>query len=250
MLRIRAGEKRSLREYAILSFSMSLVAGAVNSSGLLAAGAMTSHMTGNITRLGEGLALGTVSWRVPAELFLSFLFGAFAAAAVMRLSRPWIPEPVPALLAIEALLLSAIALGSYELPSAAPITGLLCFCMGWQNALITTISGAVVRTTHVTGATTDLGIELATLLFPRRKLDPGAVGGATAQQESFGSDLGRAATHLTLVVCFLVGATGGPLLFVAHGYAALIAPAGVLMLVVLGDFAARRFGPSRRTLSS
>ena len=39
-----------------LAVAMSLVAGAVNASGLLAAGAMTSHMTGNITRLGEGLA--------------------------------------------------------------------------------------------------------------------------------------------------------------------------------------------------
>jgi len=37
---------------------------------------------------------------------------------------------------------------------------LLCFIMGLQNAVITKISHAEIRTTHVTGLVTDVGIEL------------------------------------------------------------------------------------------
>lgn len=44
----------------------------------------------------------------------------------------------------------------------------LLFTMGLQNALVTKISDSVVRTTHLTGLFTDLGIELSQLFFYRR----------------------------------------------------------------------------------
>jgi uncharacterized membrane protein YoaK (UPF0700 family) len=42
---------------------------------------------------------------------------------------------------------------------------LLCFIMGLQNAVVSKLSGAVIRTTHMTGIVTDLGIELGKLLY-------------------------------------------------------------------------------------
>lgn len=42
---------------------------------------------------------------------------------------------------------------------------LLCFIMGLQNAVITKISNAEIRTTHVTGIVTDIGIELGKLVY-------------------------------------------------------------------------------------
>ncbi|MFX4396989.1 YoaK family protein, partial [Acinetobacter baumannii] len=42
---------------------------------------------------------------------------------------------------------------------------LLCFIMGLQNAIITKVSQARIRTTHVTGITTDIGIELGKLAY-------------------------------------------------------------------------------------
>ena len=45
----------------------------------------------------------------------------------------------------------------------------LLFAMGLQNSLVTRISDAVVRTTHLTGLFTDLGIELSQLFFHRYK---------------------------------------------------------------------------------
>lgn len=44
---------------------------------------------------------------------------------------------------------------------------LLLFAMGLQNSFVTKISNAVVRTTHLTGLFTDLGIELSQLFFPK-----------------------------------------------------------------------------------
>ena len=42
---------------------------------------------------------------------------------------------------------------------------ILLFSMGLQNALVTQISQSTVRTTHLTGLFTDLGIELSQLFF-------------------------------------------------------------------------------------
>ena len=39
--------------------------------------------------------------------------------------------------------------------------------MGMQNSLVTTISNAVIRTTHLTGLFTDLGIEISQLFFQK-----------------------------------------------------------------------------------
>lgn len=42
---------------------------------------------------------------------------------------------------------------------------LLCFIMGLQNAIITKLSQARIRTTHITGLVTDMGIELGKLFY-------------------------------------------------------------------------------------
>ena len=44
----------------------------------------------------------------------------------------------------------------------------LCYIMGLQNAVITKISNAEIRTTHITGLVTDLGIEIGKMLYLNR----------------------------------------------------------------------------------
>jgi uncharacterized membrane protein YoaK (UPF0700 family) len=248
MLRLDGSEGRSFLRNTTLAFTLSLVAGAVNASGLLAAGAMTSHMTGNLTRIGEGLALGSVTALDPARYVVAFLGGAFfATLATGALARRHLKEPIPALLVTEAVLLSVVATAGWFAAHPLLVTELLCVSMGWQNALITRISGAVVRTTHMTGATTDLGIELARLVTTHPRLPEGARARGlirTIREIPPDSDLARAAMHLTAIVCFLAGATGGPLLFVRYGYRAMIAPAAVLLLLVLINRAFPRALPS------
>ena len=69
--------------------------------------------------------------------------------------------------AIEAFILLAVGIFGQQLiiENSNLIACILLFAMGLQNSLVTRISNAVVRTTHLTGLFTDLGIELSQLFF-------------------------------------------------------------------------------------
>ncbi len=70
---------------------------------------------------------------------------------------------------IECVILLSIGLVSNFITIETPnvIVCLLLFAMGLQNSFVTKISNAVVRTTHLTGLFTDLGIDLSLLLFKK-----------------------------------------------------------------------------------
>ena len=79
-------------------------------------------------------------------------------------------------LALEAGLLLLFGILGAQLMSVpgffVPLTVvLLCFIMGLQNAIITKLSNAEVRTTHITGMVTDIGIELGRLIYFNRNRD-------------------------------------------------------------------------------
>ena len=86
---------------------------------------------------------------------------------------------------------------------------LLCFIMGLQNAVITKLSNAVIRTTHMTGIVTDLGIELGKLLYWNR---------VTTEQAPVLADRARMAVLAGLFACFLGGGLAGAYGFKAFGY--------------------------------
>jgi uncharacterized membrane protein YoaK (UPF0700 family) len=100
---------------------------------------------------------------------------------------------------------------------------LLCFIMGLQNAVITKISQARIRTTHVTGLVTDLGIELGRLLFVNRH----------PEREPVRADRQRLRVHLQLIACFLGGGVAGALGFKHLGYISTVPLAALLLLLVL-----------------
>jgi uncharacterized membrane protein YoaK (UPF0700 family) len=236
MLRIDGAGSRSFARSTALAATLSFAAGAVNASGLLAAGAMTSHMTGNLTRVGEGVALGRAEALEPARYLLFFFFGAIAATlATTMLRRRGSREPVPPLLLVEATLLASVALMGWFADHPMLVTELLCLAMGWQNALITRISSAVVRTTHVTGIMTDLGIEVGNLLLVPSNVTAPARLTERLRHAPADSDLARAMLHFATIVCFFLGATVGPLLFLRFGYRAVLAPALVLVVLVSVD---------------
>src|SRR5699024_2286813 len=99
---------------------------------------------------------------------LFFLLGSFVSnflvEIISRKNEDYI-YIIPALM--ESMLLFLTALSGAYLISEDPntIAYLLLFSMGLQNSLVTTISNATVRTTHLTGLFTDLGIELSQLFF-------------------------------------------------------------------------------------
>jgi uncharacterized membrane protein YoaK (UPF0700 family) len=165
----REGSARSESQNRWLAGYLAFVGGFVNSSGFVLIGTFSSHVTGNVGRLANDAATGQYAAALAAlSLVVSFFAGAFTASMIIE-SRIWggpRPHAYALALATETALLLLFTLLSYVTVSAHPRvrdaeTALLCAAMGLQNALVSRLSGAVVRTTHLTGVVTDFGIEAA-----------------------------------------------------------------------------------------
>jgi len=157
--------KDNLRIATLLSF----VAGMVNVTGFLAVGQLTTNVTGHFAFFIEEVYNLDV-WRglVYFLFVFFFLLGSFFSGILIE----WIARKnekyiyiIPIL--IETAILTFIAFYGYKLveEKVNSIAYLLLFAMGLQNSLVTIISNSIVRTTHLTGLFTDLGIELSQLFF-------------------------------------------------------------------------------------
>lgn len=209
---------------------LAFVAGAANAGGFLAVGQYTSHMTGILSSLADNLVLGQfVLVGAGIASVLAFLFGAMSTAWIvnwgMRL-RLRSAYGLPLLLEAALLLVFGLFGAAMSLWQTVflPVTVvLLCFIMGLQNAVITKISQARIRTTHVTGLVTDLGIELGKLLYVNRHPD----------MQPVRADRERLRVHAQLVLSFLVGGIAGALGFKHLGYVSTLPLALALLLLVL-----------------
>jgi uncharacterized membrane protein YoaK (UPF0700 family) len=220
------------------------VAGAVNASGFFIVGVYTSHVTGSVARVGDELAQGHTGRALAAgALVVAFLFGAMLSTGLVdRARRLGRARYVGPLMTESALLLAVTLLGiaqPKQIPALAGLTAaLLSMAMGVQNALVTKLSGAVVRTTHLTGIVTDLGIELVRAWEWAR---------ATAASQSVWailrqlrhprriSELRRLRLHAAIGSSFLGGALVGPVLYLRQGVASMLLPVIVLAGLVFFD---------------
>ena len=221
-------EERTARTDRHLGLALAFIAGATNAGAFLAVGLYTSHMTGLVSSIADHLALGELAFALAAfGAVVSFLMGAMSSAFMINFARRRDLRSQYALpLLVEAALLLAFGtLGA----SLARISGffvpvtvmLLCFTMGLQNAVITKISGSVVRTTHLTGVITDLGIELGRLFYWNRS--------ALRGESRVVADRDRLKVLAMLCVSFLSGGITGALGFKHVGYASTIPMAALLV---------------------
>ena len=159
----------------ILAFN----AGAVNAGGFLVVAMYTSHMTGFVSLLADNLVLGNTTLVLGA---IGALLAFTAGAAVTAIQVNWARQhglrseyALPLLLESTLLLVFGLmgATLNRQTPFAVPLTVLLLsFTMGLQNALVSKISASQIRTTHMTGIVTDIGIELGKMLYWNRTGSP------------------------------------------------------------------------------
>ena len=159
----------------ILAFN----AGAVNAGGFLVVAMYTSHMTGFVSLLADNLVLGNTTLVLGA---IGALLAFTAGAAVTAIQVNWARQhglrseyALPLLLESTLLLVFGLmgATLNRQTPFAVPLTVLvLSFTMGLQNALVSKISASQIRTTHMTGIVTDIGIELGKMLYWNRTGSP------------------------------------------------------------------------------
>lgn len=169
------GQAHSFTQQARLAITLAWVAGFTNTITLAIFGRATSHSSGTISDFGRRLGGG--DWGaalLPAFLVLMFILGAVLTSFCLETGRRRGWESIYVLpITIEAALLATLAIGVEfcdpgSISSTSMLylmTGLASLAMGLQNATTTRISGGVVRTTHMTGVVTDLGLEGVQLLF-------------------------------------------------------------------------------------
>ena len=166
------GKSRTLKHNLRIATVLSFVAGTVNITGFLYSKQLTTNVTGHFALFINDVAhfefwKGTIYFLY----IFSFLFGSFSSSFLIekyRENKQLNVYVLPTI--IESLILLSIGIFSNILKIKTPdlIVCLLLFAMGMQNSFVTKISNAVVRTTHLTGLFTDLGIDISQLFFPKQ----------------------------------------------------------------------------------
>ena len=169
------GKGRTYLHNLKLASILSSVAGMVGIIGVLALNTLTTNVTGHFAYFSEQLFLHNFSLAITFLIYIIFfLLGSFVSSFLIDLTSRFKPHySYKGPLITEIVLLSSICfLGNkflFHLNHPMPTACILLFSMGLQNALVTSVSQSIVRTTHLTGLFTDLGIELSHLFFFRTK---------------------------------------------------------------------------------
>lgn len=200
------GKSRTYIHNLRLASILSLVAGIVNITGVLSVKVLTTNVTGHFAYFTEELSKKDYGIAIVYLLFiLSFLVGAFVSNTLIEIVsriKPQISYVFP--MAIEIIILGVIGVfGNSTVLSninGQIIACALLFAMGLQNSLVTKVSQSVVRTTHLTGLFTDLGIELSQLFFYRK----------TSEFQQLSKSI---YLKLAIIGCFFSGCLVGGFLF-------------------------------------
>ena len=229
------GPMRDARHNTMIAGSLAAIGGFVNAGGFVLIGSFTSHVTGSVGRFGNDLARGHPSAAVLALLLIGFFFvGAFVSSIILESSTGAVARGYG-----YALLCEGALLGTFVIIAGMSHTkhkhlldaqaALLCMAMGMQNSMITRLSGAVIRTTHLTGVVTDLGIEVARWYrWHRRKLTmlPVLLPGRSPAERP---PIGRISLLVTIFFAFVAGGMAGAVLTLNISRWALAVPTAAVL---------------------
>ena len=235
------GKTRTLSHNLRIASLLSFVAGIVNVTGFLAVQRLTTNVTGHFAFfVDEVFKLNFWGGFVYFLYIFSFFLGSFVSSLLIEIisrKNDHSIYVVPA--SIECLILFVIGFWGEGLIIKSPntIAFSLLFAMGLQNSLVTTISSASVRTTHLTGLFTDLGIELSQLFFYK----------ANQQKHKLISSI---KLRLTIISFFFIGGIVGGVLYSKVGIHTLIFAATTLVVGLIYDNIKFRLILLRRKLKS
>lgn len=162
---IKETEFRKLPVFIIAAL-MASIAGYVNSAMLIEFAMPVSQMTGIASRLSEAMFHSNLDYLVNASIVLfGFLLGAVFSGLLIGQRQYRQDNAYGYALLCIGLLLSASALFSYiESTTSVLLAAIAC---GLQNALIASYRGLQIRTTHMTGIVTDIGVYIADFIKNR-----------------------------------------------------------------------------------
>ena len=220
------GKTRTVKHNLQIASLLSFVAGIVNVAGFLAVQQLTTNVTGHFAYfVDQVFQLHFWKGLVYFLYILFFFLGAFISSllveyvALKNENKTYI---LPIVIEI-VLLLFVATLGKNLIENYGNlIVCILLFAMGLQNSLVTKISDATVRTTHLTGLFTDLGIELSQLFFYKKAL----------QKIKLYASI---KLRLTIIIFFFIGGISAGLLYQKLQLKVLILAALVLFIGLIYD---------------
>ncbi|RNA62981.1 DUF1275 domain-containing protein [Chryseobacterium nematophagum] len=220
------GKNRTYFHNIKLASLLSFVAGTVNIVGVLSIKILTTNITGHFAFFSEEVVLKDYYDAALYLLFIGcFLGGAFSSSLLVEFVsrfRKFQSHFIPLL--IEIFILGFIGLFADFKIIISPnmIACLLLFAMGLQNSLVTRVSQSVVRTTHLTGIFTDLGIEMSKLFF---------YGNAISYSQLKKSIM----LKIVIVLCFFSGGVIGGFTYEVFHIKTLLFSVGILLFVIWYD---------------
>ena len=229
------GRRRTFSHNLRLASTLSFVAGIVNIVGVLSVSTLTTNVTGHFAFLAEEVSLKNYAKALTFVLYvLSFLVGAFTCNFLVELvakKKPRITHAIP--IFIEISILTTIGFSTHLNPIY--IAYALLFSMGLQNALVTYISQSIVRTTHLTGLFTDLGINLSQLFFIKKGIE-------------FKRLTKIIFLRISIILFFFIGGVLGGLLFVSFQLKVLLFAVALLLIALFLDNAIVYYNLTKRKM--
>lgn len=220
------GKSRTYKHNLQIASLLSFIAGIINVVGFLSVKRLTTNVTGHFAFFVDEVFKLDLHQSVIFFLYIFFFFmGSFVSSLLIEVTNQKNSRfifIIPAIIESAILFYLAIFGSALMLDNADSIAFSLLFAMGLQNALVTRISDTVVRTTHLTGLFTDLGIELSRLSFynlpkERQKLRT------------------KIKLHLTVIAFFFIGGITGGILYSRFEIKALFLPAASLIIGLVYD---------------
>lgn len=223
MLR-HTGQRRHMQHDLRLAVMLCFNAGFINAAGFLAFQVLTTNVTGHAALLAVHAARGELQAALVAAIWLLlFLCGALLSGIIIRMALRSASSAYTWPMLVILAIIATVAVGGQAISqwshAQAYLTGALLLAMGMQNALVTMISGALVRTTHLTGMVTDLGIDLSAIVI----------------REGSSEVIRRVVLRLTIITFFLLGGFAGGMLFLRWHFTSLSIPASVVLLALFYD---------------
>lgn len=223
------GKNRTFIHNLRLATLLSFVAGIVNVTGVLSVQTLTTNITGHFAYFAEEIMKRDYAAAIPFFVFtVFFLFGAFTSnflAELISRKHPNLSHVIP--IALEMIIL--ISVGIFGVQSSLSssegkwIAFAMLFAMGIQNSLVTKISQSTVRTTHLTGLFTDLGIELSQLFFYKKP----------EENKKLKTNI---YLRLSIIIFFFIGCISGGFLFNVLKMKTLFVAATFLLFALLYDY--------------
>lgn len=210
-------------------FFLALNAGFINAIGLLGfRHQAVSHLTGTSTFLSLEISNGNLQEAIHLLLVItSFVVGAAFSGLVIGNTALQLGRRYSLALMVESLLLLT---AFYYLNNGSHFGQLLASAAcGLQNAMTSTYSGAVVRTTHVSGLFTDLGVALGLRLRGQK------------------ADQRKIILYLTLITGFIGGGIIGSLSFAHYQFSAILAPSAMAATIAVSYWLYLHLSVSRGT---